>query len=123
MSSSPTPLRAQGDPSGTVWHSPATGTILHPGFSPPAPRPTQASASGPSDLLAGHLLQVVSRDTKPLFPQGKADINSSERSMQGSEYFSLNFPLWLTNQLQNSKNNTEPAPVHETTSRNSKGEN
>lgn len=106
-----------------VWHSPATGTILHPGFCPPAPRPTQKSASGPSDLLAGHLLQVLSRDTKPSFPQGKADINSSERSMQGSEYFSLNFPLWLTNQLQNSKNTTEPAPVHETTSCSSKGEN
>ena len=123
MSSSPTPLPAQGDPYGTVWPSPATATTLHPGFSPPAPRPTEASASGPSDPPAGHLLRVLSRDTKPSFPQGKADINSSERSTQGSEYFSLNFPLCLTNQLRNSKNNTEPAPVHQTTSLSSKGEN
>lgn len=123
MSGSPTPPPAQGDPYGTVWPSPATGTILHPGFSLPAPRPTQASASGPSDPLAGHLLRILSRDTKTSFPQGKADINSSERSTQGSEHFSLNFPLWLTNQLQNSKNNTVPTPVHQTTSLSSKGEN
>lgn len=123
MSSRPTPLPAQGDPYSTLWPFPATGTILHPGFSPPAPRPTQVPALGSSDPPAGHLFWVLSRDTKPSFPQGKADINSSERSTQGSECFSLNFPLWLTNQLRNSKNNTEPAPVHQTTSLSSKGEN
>lgn len=110
MSSSPVPSQA----GRFLWHRLALSSNWHPFthcFSILAPR------SHRNLPRAGHLLRALSRDTKPSFPRGTANINSSsKRSTQGSESFSLNFPLWLTNQSRNSKNNWELTAVHQTPS-------
>lgn len=92
VSRSPAPPR-QGGPCGTAWPSPAPGTSLHAAF-PSGAEATQAPAPGrspPPGPLQRH---------QTLISSGYGQHRQQEQeTTQGSESCSLNFPLWLTNQL------------------------
>lgn len=69
-----------------------------------------------SPVTPSHLL-VLSPEIPSPWLLGVRLTSAATSSTHGSEYFSLNLPLWLTNQLRNS-----PAPVHQTSSLRSRGE-